>query len=308
MGVRYGRWDPLGPQTQDRMSRHDIVCYHTMVGSLAGTSASFHADGYGGLESHFGVGGDGTVLQWQDTDYVAEANAGGNHRLISIETADWGEPQFGKWDTRNSALVPAWTDEQIRALAAITALCCKAYNIPIALVPDSLPSRRGIGYHRLGIDPWRVAGGEVWSNARGKACPGDRRIAQIPRVIELARALADGSQPPPPVPAAKEADPVTNHQIAPGAGSLRLIVPVGSASATVAQAWISAVVNGPAAGKVRYFFQSDNAGISDKARDIPFTDGRSGRFWSDVPDGCTQINVQYDFPNGGVVCVETRAK
>jgi hypothetical protein len=230
------------------MARHDIVCYHTMVGSLAGTSAMFHQNGYGGTESHFGVGGDGTVRQWQDTDFVAEANLNGNYRLISIETADYGEPMFGKWNTSGDN-VPPWTDAQMRAIAEITARCCQAYNIPIELIPDSRPNRRGVGYHRQGCDPVRVSGGELWSSARGKVCPGARRIAQIPRVIEMARQLAGGgalspSTPPP----MKEPDPVQNFQIAPGAGALRLIVPVNAAGSGVARAWVSAVVNGPTKG------------------------------------------------------------
>lgn len=302
MGVRYGIWDPLGPQTQPRMSRHDIVCFHTMVGSLAGTSSMFHQDGYGGNESHFGVAGDGTVRQWQDTDFTADANAGGNHRIISIETADYGEPAFGQWDTRNSALVPAWTGAQIRALAEITAACCEAYDIPIVAVPDSLPTRRGVAFHRQGIDPWRVAGGEVWSSARGKACPGDRRIAQVPYVIELARSLAGVA---PTAPSSTEVDPVQNYQIAPGSGTVRFIVPTGSASGIIRAAWISAAVNGPTPGKVHYWFQTDDRGINDVTKTVGFADGRSGRAWHELPDGTTQVNVQYEFPDGGVLCVET---
>ena len=302
MGVRYGIWDPLGPQTQPRMTRHDIVCFHTMVGSLAGTNSMFHDQGYNGTESHFGVGGDGTTRQWQDTDYTADANLNGNHRIISIETADYGEPAFGKWDTGNSALVPAWTDAQIRALAEITAACCEAYSIPLALVPDSLPIRRGIAYHRQGIDPWRVPGGEQWSAARGKACPGDRRIAQVGQVIELARHLTAGPL------GARDDEILTNHLIPPGIGSTRFVVPVGDASATVERAWISAAVNGPESGAVQFWFQSDHVGLADARSRIVFRDGRSDRFWYEFPNGTTQVNVQYDMPNGGVLCIETVAK
>ena len=54
--------------------------------------------GYQGTESHFGVGGrwggdakaglDGTVWQWQDLLYTADANLDGAWDVISIETAD----------------------------------------------------------------------------------------------------------------------------------------------------------------------------------------------------------------------------
>ncbi len=102
MSVRWGDWRPLGPQTQSRMSRHDIICLHTMVGTLVGTDSYFRQSGYGGTESHWGVGGDGRVFQWQDTDYVAEANLNGNHHVLSVETADIG-PEF-PGGTRPTAL------------------------------------------------------------------------------------------------------------------------------------------------------------------------------------------------------------
>jgi hypothetical protein len=83
----------------------NIVCAHTMVGSLAGTDSQFKRDGFGGVESHFGVGHDGTIYQWQDTDYEADANLNGKD-VISIETADTGTG-FPSWSGEN---VPAWTD------------------------------------------------------------------------------------------------------------------------------------------------------------------------------------------------------
>ncbi len=175
-------WRPLAAGDSGvRMAAHDIVCVHTMVGFLSGTEQMFRQDGWTGTESHFGVGGpadpghDGTVYQWVDTDFEADANLGGNHRLISIETSDGG-------DETNP-----WSEAQLQAIADIIVWCCQEYAIPAELVADSAPGRRGIGYHRQGIDPWRVAGGETWSRSNGKVCPGDVRIAQlvedvIPRV------------------------------------------------------------------------------------------------------------------------------
>jgi len=176
------RWRPLGPgNPPTRMARHDIICLHTMVGYLTSTDDMFKRQGYTGVESHFGVGGiwgsdkatglDGIVYQWVDTEYRADANLDGNHRLISIETAD-NAPH-------SAADILSWTPNQVRAIIRLVATLCKHYDIPAELVPDSKPGRRGIAYHRQGIDPWRVAGGETWSNSRGKECPGDRRIAQI---------------------------------------------------------------------------------------------------------------------------------
>ena len=183
---------PLGEQTEPALSNPKIIVLHTMVGSLWGTDGYFMQDGYGGTESHFGVGFDGEVLQWQDLAHQADANLDGNPRCISIETSDWGEGPFGKWDTGNPALVPAWTAEQVEAIAQLVAWLCREFSIPCEPIEDSRPGRTGIGYHRQGIDNWRVDGGEKWSGSTGKVCPGDRRIAQIPEVIERARQILAG--------------------------------------------------------------------------------------------------------------------
>lgn len=180
-------WRPLAATQPPKMTRHDLVILHTMGGgSLASTDRNFHLNGYGGLESHFGVGADGTVYQWTDTDSIADANLQANPRAISIETADAGSA-FKSW---TGADVPAWNPAQVAALAALVNWCCDTHDIPKVAVPDSLPSRRGIAGHRQGINSspagqtgYRVAGGELWSDVLGKVCPGDRRFAQIKTTI-----------------------------------------------------------------------------------------------------------------------------
>lgn len=185
--ARYGTWRPLANNwaSQSRMARYDLLIFHTMVGSLGGTDDYFRADGYGGSESHFGVGHDGTCYQWQDTDFRAEANGAANPRAVSVETADVGAG-FPAWNTNDGSQVPSWTDSQVNRLVALTVWVCKAHNIPCILVPDSRPERRGVAWHRLGVPGYIVSGGEAWSSARGKACPGTRRIAQIPGIVARA--------------------------------------------------------------------------------------------------------------------------
>ena len=196
MANRYPKalWEPLGRQTEERMTAHDIICLHTMVGTLAGTDAMFEADGFGGTESHWGTGGAGEqVKQWQDMAYSADANLEGWRRVLSIENAD-KDPGFPAWSGSD---VPGFTAKQLDQLVDLVAwLCsreahsacpsdwkCHREGIPAALIPDSKPGRRGIGYHRQGIDgslpDMRVSGGEAWSTSRGKICPGDRRVKQI---------------------------------------------------------------------------------------------------------------------------------
>ena len=79
---------------------------------------------------------------------------------------------------------------------------------------SSKTSEKGIGWHRLGVPPskwvsglgWLVSGGEKWSGAVGKVCPGDKRIAQVPQILARAQAIngtAPAQTPVKPKPAAK---------------------------------------------------------------------------------------------------------
>jgi hypothetical protein len=174
-----------------------------MAASFAGVDRGFHENGYGGLESHFGVAGSGRLKQWQDLDFEADANFDGNHRCISIETADRGE-DFPKWTGSD---VPAWTDAQLDVIVALVRWLCETFDIPKELVPDSMPGRRGIAYHRLGVPhstgepgapggPWHGPGCELWTHpekGRGKVCPGDRRIAQLKEIV-IPRVQAAGEE------------------------------------------------------------------------------------------------------------------
>lgn len=204
-------WRPLGPQKQPRMTARDIFCIHTMVGSLSGTDGYFKQNGYGGTESHWGTGADGTVYQWQDTDFTADANYRGSYRVLSVENADYG-PGFPKWNTNDPSQVPAFTDAQIRALIDLGVWVCRTFDIPPVLIPDTKPGRRGIGYHAQGVPGnGLVPGGEVWSLARGKVCPGRLRIAQVKNVIVpgIAARLAGA---PVPVPVTREWDEMATKQ------------------------------------------------------------------------------------------------
>ena len=191
-------WHPLASDLshQGPMTRHDGIVLHTMASSLAGTESMFMASGFAGTESHFGVGPDGTVLQWVDTARRADANLNGTWRLLSVETADTGPP-FPAWTGSN---VPAWTEAQLDAIAGIVAWAAAEHDFPLEPMRSSRASERGVGWHRLGIDGnfpagplgGRIPGGESWSESTGKACPGDRRIAQVAEVIRRAKAIAGG--------------------------------------------------------------------------------------------------------------------
>jgi hypothetical protein len=183
-------WKPVKNGGAGRPARRKGrgVCLHVAVSessSLAGYFATADAD------SHFYVTKAGVIEQYVDADVIAWANTNGNATLLSVET------QGG---VTNAELEP-WTPEQIEALARICAWAHNAEGVPLSAMPDSLAASRGIGYHRLGIDPWRVAGGESWSSARGKICPGAAKVAQIPQIIARANVLVGVPATPPPAPA-----------------------------------------------------------------------------------------------------------
>jgi hypothetical protein len=192
------QWRPMPGSSKTRMASYDLLLYHTCVGSLAGTDAYFRSTA-SGTNSHFGVGGDGTIYQWVDTAYRSGASLNGNYHAISVETADMG-PEFPSWTGSN---VPSWTAAQLEACARIAAWVNKTHGTPLIQIPDSKPTRRGVGYHRLGVPGYMVAGGEQWSTAKGKVCPGDRRISQVPAVISRALQLTA-----PPASAAAQRPPV----------------------------------------------------------------------------------------------------
>lgn len=189
-------WKPFPGKGTATLTR-DIACVHTMVGTLAGSWA--YAAKAGNPYWHFGTSGSGECWQCQDLRYRAAANLQGNHRVIAIENADMG-PGFAPWSGRCGD-VPPFTGPQQAKLVDLLEWLCRRYQIPPVLIPDTRPGRRGIAYHKQGIDPWRVDGGELWSKAEGKCCPDDRRINQLVREIipEVARRIR-GGPPAPPVP------------------------------------------------------------------------------------------------------------
>jgi hypothetical protein len=162
------------------MARYRGVCNHVAVSEAASLFGYFDQDG--NPTSHFYVRRDGVTEQYVNTLYRAPAQLEGNPSMISIET------QGG---VTNIDTEP-WTAAQVERLASIARWTHEVHGIPLVRMADSLPETRGIGYHRLGVDPWRVDGGELWSKAYGKVCPGDGKIAQIPHIIERARQSAEG--------------------------------------------------------------------------------------------------------------------
>lgn len=180
---------PINYAGVPRMTAHDSVCVHTIVGNDPAPAA------------HFSVRSDGHITQNRDTFYQSAANYQGNWHVVAIENDDHdaNTPADNPFPDWGGSDVPAMTDAQCEANARIMVWVHQVHGVPLTLCPDSKPTSRGVAYHRLGIDGnWagyayggRVSGGEHWSTSQGKVCPGDRRIKQtIEVILPRARVLA----------------------------------------------------------------------------------------------------------------------
>jgi hypothetical protein len=164
--------------------RKGRVCLHVAVSESSSLFGYFNRSG--SPTSHFYVRRDGTIEQYVDTKYRAPANLEGNSSLISFET------QGGM---RNADSEP-WTAAQVQAMAECIAWLHKVEGVPLQLMPNSKSTSLGVGWHKQGVDPYRVSGGEKWSSAYGKICPGGGKIRQIPTIVAKAKVIAGGSVPP----------------------------------------------------------------------------------------------------------------
>lgn len=183
MAIRdpYSIWRPFSGKSTTPLS-HDIICVHTMVGTLSGSWS--WANQPGNPYWHYGINAQGSIWQCQDLAWRSAANLDGNWHIIPIETSDIGEGVFpSSWSD------PPWTAAQIDVLVKLIAWLCARFNIPPVLVPDTCKGRRGLAYHRQGINPWRAVDCELWSKKNGKSCPAARATqfvnTVIPRVQQL---------------------------------------------------------------------------------------------------------------------------
>lgn len=145
-----------------------------------------------GADWHFYLPKTGPGFQYIDLDLQCWASLSGNASMAAFES------QGGLGATAQVNAEP-WTADQVENAARILAYLNETEGVPLQDMGNSLPTSRGLGVHRYGIDPWRVAGGEMWSNP-GKLCPGDAKVAQIPVIVSRAVEIRGGSPAPTPAP------------------------------------------------------------------------------------------------------------
>lgn len=177
-------------KTSGAMPKPVRINLHTAVSNSTSLRNLFNIDGQ--PWSHFYVNRVGTVYQYRDTAYHARCDLDGNPDTISIETWD-GYPSGypGYWTTGSD--VPPWTPAQVAAIEKLVHWILATHpSIPARLAKSNLkgPESHGLSWHRIGVVGYakytREQGGLVYSTSRGKVCPGDRRIAQIPGILAAA--------------------------------------------------------------------------------------------------------------------------
>lgn len=116
------------------------------------------------LESHFGLGYDGSLGQFIGTETRADATGAANRRAdgsgaVSLESAS------------NLQASDAWTDEQVESIIRLGVWLHQIHDIPLRVCRNATDP--GFGYHRL-FTAW---------NPDAHSCPGNARVTQFHNVI-----------------------------------------------------------------------------------------------------------------------------
>lgn len=175
------KWNKVKIARHRRMNLHVAVHNGDSLFSMFSNSNS--------ACSHFYVAKDGTVEQYIDTAYRSASDMHGNDSTISVETAGGvtnpdGEP---------------WTSAQVDALVKLWKWARDTHGIKnqVAKNTQTNDNSAGLSWHRLGVEGNFAGrggilensfkpGGIKYSSARGKVCPGDAKILQIPGIWERA--------------------------------------------------------------------------------------------------------------------------
>lgn len=116
------------------------------------------------LESHFGLGYDGSLGQFIGTETRADATGAANRRAdgsgaVSLESAS------------NLQASDRWTDEQVESIIRLGVWLHQTHSIPLRICRT--PDDPGFGYHRL-FNAW---------NPDAHSCPGPARVTQFHNVV-----------------------------------------------------------------------------------------------------------------------------
>jgi hypothetical protein len=151
------------------------VALHTAV-STGRSLYSFFNGRSNGVESHLYLRLDGTWEQYMPFNVRADCQRDGNRYAVSIESQDNGAADADD-------IIP-WSSAQVKALVDFLVWFNREWGVPLRKVPTW--DGWGIGFHaQFTSDRY-----PRWN--ANHACPGPKRIAQVPGIISRAAAAAAG--------------------------------------------------------------------------------------------------------------------
>lgn len=294
----------LNYQARPSMSAIKYVCLHTNEGPHTqphGTdTADYSAEGLATFltrtaytnnpVSYHVLVDDDSIVRYLPDNAEAWCAFGANPIGLHLCLTGYAAQQRNEWLTTHAF--------QLRLAATVVRDWCKTYNIPITkLIPlDVVHNRPGI----IGHIDWTIAKVQGTHTDPGTTFPWDYFIGLVNMQVST------------PEPTGKKDNMIENFEVgSTTAKTIKLLgCPVGRASQIINRAWISSQILGPSNGTVRYWFQNDTGGLDDSKSDLPirWSDGHSQRIGASVPDGTTQIRIEYNFPNGGTITLEVEPK
>ena len=166
MTVRFSgaQWRPINTNFNQGGNRPRLYIVHIMEGSLDGTDSWFRQS-RAQASSHFGVGKDGTIYQWVETNDTAWHAGTANDHSIGVENAGFA--------------TEALTQDQLDANARIYAWSMRQYDDISAWLNTNPSTGSGLSYHGLGVNIG-------WGHG---ACPGPRIIDQLPTILKRAKII-----------------------------------------------------------------------------------------------------------------------
>lgn len=175
----FAQWQGSPNDYQGGMDAQPMgVVLHIEQGYETGTVSEFHNPG-AQASAHFGVGKDGHIDQFVDTNDAAWAEVAGNRHWISIEHEGFSGESLTLQQVASDARLVAWLKGHEGG---------PAYNFPLSVTDDI--NTPGLGWHGMGGDAW---GGHF-------NCPGDPVKAQRQTILAEAGRILGGNPPTPPPP------------------------------------------------------------------------------------------------------------
>lgn len=169
------QWRPIYTNYSSGGNSPRLLIVHIMQGTLNGTDSWFRNPA-AQVSAHFGVGKDGTVYQWVDTNDRAWHAMAANSYAVGVECEGYAGTEL--------------TGAQFRAVAEIFAWAHQVHPAVSAWLNTRPFTGSGLSWHGLGGDAW---GGHT-------GCPGQPIVDQLPGILATAQLILNPPKPPEPKP------------------------------------------------------------------------------------------------------------